>query len=126
MIDPEGVVYDLSNHQPLSGSSVACLLADAAAAGAGNSAAFTLWPAVDYDQVNPRAPKPTATLVSGRPPAPIVLRQAILVTNPIQAQIFAVIDQPVHEDVLLTPAIADAATQVIEASATALAPWSSP
>lgn len=52
LIDPAGTVYDLGTQQPLAGATVACMESQTAAAG--SAAAFSLWDAGAFGQVNPQ------------------------------------------------------------------------
>ncbi len=122
LIDPEGVVYDVSNHQPLSGANVACMQADATTANAGSTAAFELWPAADYGQVNPQSTQANGTFSFWTPAGTYQLNVNHVGYQPYSSPSLDVVDQTVHYDVPLTPVINDAASQVIEASADGFKP----
>jgi plastocyanin len=113
LIDPEGQVYDVKTAGTLAGAAVACLQAQGTAADAGAAAAYDLWPAADYGQVNPQS-----TLADGQfnffTPAG-VYRLAVSRTGyqPYRSTDIAVVDEAVHVDVPLTPIVDRAADHVV-------------
>ncbi len=114
LIDPEGVVYDVNTRQPISAAQVSCLEAVATAGSTGNDSAFSLWPAADYDQINPQSTLADGYFSFWTPAGTYRLAASHAGYQPYRSVDIAVVDELVHYDVWLTPNIADAATQVIE------------
>jgi plastocyanin len=122
LIDPEGVVYDLTTGQPVAGSTVACLEGQPSSAGADAPMVFSLWNAADYDQVNPQSTVADGYFSFMTPAGRYQLTVAKSGYQPYRSREIAVVSEPVRYDVPLTPVVADAATQVIEISAAGFSP----
>ncbi|MFN8494820.1 MAG: carboxypeptidase regulatory-like domain-containing protein [Caldilineaceae bacterium] len=118
LIDPEGVVYDLTSRQPLSGANVSL---EATTTNAANDS-FTLWPASDYEQVNPQSTQTDGHFSFWTPAGTYRLNVNHAGYQPYNSLNIDVVDQPVHQDVWLTPVLADATTQVIGISAAGFSP----
>jgi len=116
LIDPEGVVYDVNTRQPISAAQVSCLEAVATAGSSDSATTFSLWPAADYDQINPQSTLADGYFSFWTPAGTYRLAASHAGYQPYRSVDIAVVDELVHYDVWLTPNIADAATQVIEMS----------
>lgn len=113
LIDPEGQVYDVKTSGTLAGAAVACLQAQSTATDAGATAAYDLWPATDYGQVNPQS-----TLADGQfnfftPAGVYRLAVSRAGYQPYRSPDIAVVDEAVHLDVPLTPIVDRAANHVV-------------
>ena len=104
LIDPEGVVYDIASQTPLADATVACLQGQAG----DERAAFTLWPAVDYGQVNPQMTAGDGYFSFFTPVGIYRLDVQRSGYQPYRSVDLAVVDEPVRQDIPLTPQMAPA------------------
>jgi plastocyanin len=104
LIDPEGVVYDIASQTPLAAATVACLQGQEGA----ERAAFTLWPAADYGQVNPQMTAGDGYFSFFTPVGIYRLDVQRSGYQPYRSVDLAVVDEPVRQDIPLTPQVAEA------------------
>lgn len=104
LIDPEGVVYDIASQTPLAAATVACLQGQEG----DERAAFTLWPAADYGQVNPQMTAGGGYFSFFTPVGIYRLDVQRSGYQPYRSVDLAVVDEPVRQDIPLTPQIAEA------------------
>ncbi|MFN8440337.1 MAG: GEVED domain-containing protein [Caldilineaceae bacterium] len=113
-IDPEGTVFDVMTGVPVASASVACLQAGVNAAS--GDQVFTLWPAADFDQINPQEVDATGYFSFFTPQGTYRLNVNKSGYQSYVSQDLTVVDAPVHQDVPLTPIINKAADQQISVS----------
>ncbi len=104
LIDPEGVVYDIASQTLLADATVACLQGQAG----DERAAFTLWPAEDYGQVNPQMTAGDGYFSFFTPVGIYRLDVQRSGYQPYRSIDLAVVDEPVRQDIPLTPQMAEA------------------
>ena len=110
-IDPEGNVYDLTTGVVLGGSTVACfqsVVSDAASEGT-----YDLWPAVDFDQINPQTTGSDGYFSFFTPAGTYQLHATFSGYQPYRSWDLVVVDAPVHFDVPMTPVISKDADHVV-------------
>ena len=114
LIDPEGVVYDLTTGQTLATSTVACMQYQVSAGENGASSTLALWNAEDYGQVNPQSTAADGYFSFFTPVGSYQLDVDRSGYQPYQSTQIDVVSEPVRYDVPLTPVIAEEADHVIE------------
>ena len=113
LIDPEGVVYDLGTQALLANATVACLQGQNGV----EKAAFTLWPAEDYGQVNPQMTAGDGYFSFFTPVGIYRLDVQRSGYQPYRSVDLAVVDEPVRQDIPLTPQVTEAADHVVAITA---------
>lgn len=119
-IDPEGNVYDLTTGLVIGGSTVACM--QSMVTGASGDAVYDLWPAVDFDQINPQVTGADGYFSFFTPAGAYQLQVSQTGYQPYRSWDLVVIDAPVHFDVPMTPVIAKDADHVIAITASGFDP----
>ena len=102
-IDPEGTVFDVMTGLPIAGATVACMQADLSAADGQQS--FSLWPAADFDQINPQSVAADGYFSFFTPQGTYRLNVNKTGYQPYESIDLTVVDAPVHFDVPLTPLV---------------------
>lgn len=110
-IDPEGTVFDLLTGQPIAGATVACLQAGVNAVSGQQT--FSLWPAEDFDQINPQSVVADGYFSFFTPQGTYRLNVNKAGYQPYASMDLTVVDAPVHFDVPLTPLISEESDQQI-------------
>ena len=110
-IDPEGTVFDITTGLPVSSSAVACMAEQAS--GAGGESVFSLWPAEDFDQINPQTTKSDGYFSFFTPAGTYQLQVSKSGYQAYHSQDLTVVDAPVHFDVPLTPHVAGETTNTV-------------
>lgn len=95
LIDPEGVVYDINTGAPLSGAQAMCIVRQ--------EANYSVWPATDFDQVNPQTTDATGYFSFLTPPGVYRLDVSKTGYQPYHSPDLTVVSTPVRHDVPLTP-----------------------
>ncbi|MEZ4674440.1 MAG: GEVED domain-containing protein [Caldilineaceae bacterium] len=111
-IDPEGTVFNLLTGQPVSAADVACFQATVSSASTEQS--YALWPAEDYQQINPQSVGADGYFSFFTPPGTYQLDVSKTGYQPYRSWDLVVVDAPVHVDVPLTPLISQAANQQVD------------
>lgn len=114
LIDPEGVVYDVKSAQPLQGSNVACLQAQGGVSGSGADAAFSLWPAADFGQVNPQTTGADGYFSFFTPVGTYRLEASRSGYQSYRSTDIQVVSEAVRYDIPLTPQMTEAAKHVVQ------------
>ena len=102
-IDPEGTVFDMVTGQPVDAALVSCMQSGSSAAA--GDAAFMLWPAEQFDQVNPQTVAGDGYFSFFTPAGIYRLAVAKNGYQPYVSPDLTVVDAPVHFDVPLTPVL---------------------
>ncbi|MCB0183892.1 MAG: carboxypeptidase regulatory-like domain-containing protein, partial [Caldilineaceae bacterium] len=110
-IDPEGTVFDLLTGQPIAGATVACMQANAGTTS--GQTVFSLWPAADYDQINPQSVAADGYFSFFTPQGTYRLQVNKSGYQSYESMDLTVVDEPVHFDVPLTPLVNGEAGQQI-------------
>lgn len=110
-IDPEGTVFDITTGVAIPSSNVACM-AEQAGTESGESF-FSLWPAEDFDQINPQTTGSDGYFSFFTPAGTYQLQVSKDGYQPYRSQDLVVTDAPVHFDVPLTPNVEAAATNTV-------------
>jgi len=110
-IDPEGTVFDVTTGLAVGSSAVACMAEQVS--GAGGESVFSLWPATDYDQINPQTTGADGYFSFFTPAGTYQLQVSKSGYQPYRSQDLVVVDAPVHFDVPLTPNVAGDATHTV-------------
>ncbi|MEM7130961.1 MAG: hypothetical protein AAF702_31860 [Chloroflexota bacterium] len=116
LIDPEGVVYDASTGQLLSGANVACMEAQVTGASGESGSAFTLWNAEAFGQINPQSTLADGYFSFWTPAGTYQLNVTRDGYQPYRSADILVVDELVRYDVPLSPIIDEAADHVVEIS----------
>lgn len=111
-IDPEGTVFNLISGQPIDAANVACFQATVDAAS--TEQAYALWPAEDYQQINPQSVGTDGYFSFFTPPGTYQLNVNKDGYQPYRSWDLVVVDAPVHFDVPLTPILSQAADHGID------------
>ncbi|MBP7964633.1 MAG: DUF11 domain-containing protein [Caldilineaceae bacterium] len=119
-IDPEGNVYDLTTGLVIGGSTVACM--QSVVSGASGDTVYDLWPAVDFDQINPQVTAADGYFSFFTPAGAYQLQVSQTGYQPYRSWDLVVIDAPVHFDVPMTPVIVGDADHVIAITASGFEP----
>lgn len=119
-IDPEGNVYDLTTGLVIGGSTVACF--QSVVADASGDAVYDLWPALDFDQINPQVTAADGYFSFFTPAGAYQLQVSQNGYQPYRSWDLVVVDTPVHFDVPMTPVVADEADHVIAITANGFEP----
>lgn len=106
-IDPEGTVFDITTGLAVGSSAVACMAEQVS--GAGGESVFSLWPAADFDQINPQTTGSDGYFSFFTPAGTYQLQVGKSGYQPYRSQDLVVTNAPVHFDVPLTPDVAGAA-----------------
>lgn len=114
LIDPEGVVYDVKSAQPLASSTVACLQAQGGISGSGADAAFSLWPAADFGQVNPQTTAADGYFSFFTPVGTYRLEASRNGYQSYRSPDIQVIDEAVRYDIPLTPQVTQPVKHIIQ------------
>ena len=104
LIDPEGTVYDVTTGMPIDAALVSCMQSTTSAAG--GDEVFVLWPAVQFDQVNPQTVATDGYFSFFTPAGVFRLDVEKAGYQPYTSPDLTVVDAPVHFDVPLTPLVA--------------------
>ena len=110
-IDPEGTVFDITTGLAAASSAVACMAEQVS--GAGGESVFSLWPAADFDQINPQTTGSDGYFSFFTPAGTYQLQVSKSGYQPYRSQDLVVTDAPVHFDVPLTPNVDSAATSTV-------------
>ncbi len=110
-IDPEGTVFDVTTGLAVGSSNVACMAEQIS--GAGGESVFSLWPAADYDQINPQTTGSNGYFSFFTPAGTYQLQVGKSGYQPYRSQDLVVVAAPVHFDVPLTPVVAGDATNSV-------------
>jgi plastocyanin len=113
LIDPEGVVYDVTTAAPLASAAVACMQAQVAAAGDSTTTVYDVWPAADYGQVNPQSTQADGAFSFFTPVGTYQLNVSRSGYQSYRSADIDVVSEAVHVDVPLTPEIKEAARYVV-------------
>ena len=113
-IDPEGTVFDVNTGQPIAGATVACMQADSSTTS--GQQVFSLWPAADFEQINPQTVLTDGYFSFFTPSGVYRLNVNKAGYQPYESPDLTVVDAPVHFDVPLTPLVAQATGQQISIS----------
>jgi plastocyanin len=113
-IDPEGTVFDVNTGQPIAGATVACMQADSSTTS--GQQVFSLWPAADFEQINPQTVLTDGYFSFFTPSGVYRLNVNKAGYQPYESPDLTVVDTPVHFDVPLTPLVAQATGQQISIS----------
>ncbi len=116
LIDPEGQVNDIRTGQPLGEASVANLEANTGAANAQETTAYSLWDGSPYGQINPQTTQNDGQFSFLTPPGAYQLSVNRTGYQAYRSPDLVVVQDPVHYDVGLTPAIQEAAAYTINIS----------
>ncbi len=104
-IDPEGTVFDILTGQAVDAAQVACLVQEVS--DAGGLPGYTLWPAGDFDQVNPQTTGDDGYFSFFTPPGTYQLQVDKEGYQPYRSPDLVVVDAPVQHDVPLTPKVVE-------------------
>ncbi|RME65112.1 MAG: hypothetical protein D6790_02305, partial [Caldilineae bacterium] len=110
-IDPEGTVFDILTGQPVAGSQVACMEEQVSSSGGGT--VFSLWPADQFDQVNPQTTGSDGYFSFFTPPGTYRLEVNQSGYQSYRSPDLVVVSEPVHFDVPLTPEVSEDAGQEV-------------
>jgi plastocyanin len=113
-IDPEGTVFDLITGTAVEAATVSCMQANVGAAA--GEASFVLWPAADFDQINPQTVAADGYFSFFTPQGTYRLNVTKSGYQSYVSPDLTVVDAPVHFDVPLTPVIAENASVQIAIS----------
>jgi uncharacterized repeat protein (TIGR01451 family) len=106
-IDPEGTTFNLLTGVPIPGATVSCM--QSAASAAGGQPFFQLWPAAQFDQINPQVVGNDGYFSFFTPAGTYRLNVVKSGYQPYVSPDLTVVDAPVHFDVPLTPVLNQAA-----------------
>lgn len=120
LIDPAGVVFDITTGALLADATVACMEAQTSVATGATT--FTLWDAALYGQINPQSTAADGYFSFFTPVGTYQVDVQRDGYQPYRSPDLAVISEPVYYDVPLTPVIDEAATVRIEISALGFEP----
>lgn len=110
-IDPEGTVFDVLTGQPIASATVSCMQAGLSAAS--GQQVFSLWPAEDFDQINPQSVAADGYFSFFTPQGTYRLNVNKPGYQSYESPDLTVVDTPVHFDVPLTPLVSEATDQQI-------------
>ena len=102
-IDPEGTVFDLLTGQPVASATVACMQADSSTTS--GQQLFNLWPAADFEQINPQTVATDGYFSFFTPQGTYRLQVNKSGYQSYESPDLTVVDAPVHFDVPLTPLV---------------------
>lgn len=122
LIDPDGVVTDITTGAKLSGASVICLQQNVASLSAGG-ATYAAWPAANFGQVNPQSTLADGYFAFFTPPGVYRLDVSKPGYQPYRSPDLSVISAPVRHDVALTP-LFSTANHTVTIGATGFSPVS--
>ncbi len=103
LIDPEGTVFDLTQTQALAGANVGCTAFQGD--GQGDGLGYVLWDAEAYGQKNPQTTLDDGYFSFFTPAGTYRLEVDRAGYQPFRSWDLVVVDEPVHYDVPLTPAL---------------------
>jgi uncharacterized repeat protein (TIGR01451 family) len=113
-IDPEGTVFDVNTGLPIAGATVACMQADSSTTR--GQQVFSLWPAADFEQINPQTVAADGYFSFFTPQGTYRLQVNKAGYQSYESPDLTVVDAPVHFDVPLTPLVNGATGQQISIS----------
>jgi uncharacterized repeat protein (TIGR01451 family) len=113
LIDPYGVVYHVGTAAALPDATVVCMEAQATSSAGGAATVFDLWPAADYDQINPQLTAADGYFSYFTPAGTYRLAVSRAGYQDYRSTDIEVISEIVRYDVPLTPKIDEAVDHVI-------------
>ncbi len=113
LIDPEGVIYDLTTGKPIPLSVATCFQAQSDGTGVGGAAIFSQWAAADFGQINPQTTGDDGYFSFFTPAGTFRVEAWGQGYQPYRTEDLVVVDTPVERNIPLTPLVEKKADYVI-------------
>ncbi len=113
LIDPEGVIYDLTTGKPIPMSMATCFQAQSDGTSVGGVAVYSQWPAADFGQINPQTTGEDGYFSFFTPAGAFRVEAWGQGYQPYRTEDLVVVDAPVERNIPLTPLVEKKADYVI-------------